>query len=166
MQYGSTLLGMPPHASAKIATGSVASVMGALDSLLADLSALYIKAKNLHWHLSAPQYCVSDRPLEMRRLQVLTAAAGIAERAGRLGGMTSRCLDHIARMQRLLGDAAWLMLPHEMLAELHSDIVALAAYMHDIQAVCDDLARVGPDDGKMDEAEQQVWRIADAARRV
>ena len=160
-----TTLDAPPLASARIAAGSITSVTGALDSLLVDLSHLYLKARNLHWHLTVT-HRVSDRPLDERCLGVLAAVDAIAMRTRQLGGMALRCLEHIARMQRLLGDAAWLTLPHDMLSELHEEILSPAGDMHDVQAACAQMAEADLKPGSMSEAERRGRRLLDAARRA
>lgn len=154
------------QASKMIGPASVTSVTVALDSLLADLAALHIKAKELQWRLSAPPYRGSQQPRDDRTLRILAAAEGVAARTRKIGGMALRCLDHMARMQRLLGDAAWLMLPHGLLAELHEDIILLAAYIHDLPALCGDAAETGLEDGSVIDAERQGQRLTDAARRA
>src|SRR5919108_771686 len=39
-----------------ITAGSVTAIAGALNALLADVFALYLKTKNFHWHMSGPHF--------------------------------------------------------------------------------------------------------------
>jgi starvation-inducible DNA-binding protein len=41
---------------------AVPEISGALNILLADMFALYLKTKNFHWHMSGPDHAAVDRP--------------------------------------------------------------------------------------------------------
>ena len=39
-----------------LSRNAVGNITGALNALLADVFALYLKTKNFHWHMSGPQF--------------------------------------------------------------------------------------------------------------
>jgi len=43
---------------ADLATNAARSVADALNAILADSFALYLKTKNFHWHVSAPTFAI------------------------------------------------------------------------------------------------------------
>src|SRR6184192_2678795 len=70
---------------------------GALNVLLADLFALYLKTKNFHWHVSGPHFRDYHLLLDEQADQIFAATDPIAERARKIGGTTLRSIGHIAR---------------------------------------------------------------------
>jgi starvation-inducible DNA-binding protein len=142
--------------------------MTALNALLTDLSSLYARAKAVHWHLSGPYFRDHRLPPDERTLRILAAMDAIASRTRKLGGTVLGCLAHIDRLRHLVGDEADLVLPHRMLGELHEDMMALAAYMHDVDAL--NGAQAGRTATSrleiwLDDAEQRGRRLVEAARR-
>ncbi|MGH6880100.1 hypothetical protein [Hypericibacter sp.] len=138
-----------------------------LNALLEDLSTLYARAKTVHWHLSGPYFRDHRLPQDERTLRILAAMDAIADRTRKLGGAVLGCLDHIDRLRHLVGDDADLVLPHRMLTELHEDMVALAVYMHDVdalQAAPSGRAAASPLEIWMDGAEARGRRLVEAAR--
>jgi starvation-inducible DNA-binding protein len=58
----------------------------ALNILLADLFALYVKTKNFHWHVTAPHFRDYHLLLDEQAAQILGSADTIAERVRKIGG--------------------------------------------------------------------------------
>ena len=44
----------PLHTPTDLKSNAVVEISGALNTLLADMFALYLKTKNFHWHVSGP----------------------------------------------------------------------------------------------------------------
>src|SRR5260370_12954093 len=77
-------------------------ISGALNALLADFFALYLKTKNFHWHVSGPHFRDYHLLLDEQADQIYAATDPIAERVRKLGRTTLRSIGHIARLQRVL----------------------------------------------------------------
>ena len=59
---------------------------GALNALLADFFALYLKTKNFHWHVSGPHFRDYHLLLDEQGDQLYATTDPIAERVRKLGG--------------------------------------------------------------------------------
>src|SRR3989442_6378889 len=77
-------------------------IAGALNALLADLFALYMKTKNFHWHVSGPHFRDYHLLLDEQADQIYAITDPVAERVRKLGGTTLRSIADIARRKRLL----------------------------------------------------------------
>src|SRR5258706_14054782 len=93
----------------------------ALNVLLADVFALYLKTKNFHWHVSGPHFRDFPLLLDEQADQIYATADPIAERVRKIGGTTLRSIGHIARLQKVLDNDAEYVTPLDMLAELRED---------------------------------------------
>src|SRR4029077_3215484 len=93
-------------------------IAGAMNAILADVFALYIKTKNFHWHLSGPHFRDYHLLFDEQDDQIFAMADPIAERVRKVGGTTLRSIGQIARMQRFLDNDAEYVEPSDMLAEL------------------------------------------------
>src|SRR2546428_10631022 len=111
-------------------------ISGALNLLLADLFALYLKTKNFHWHVSGPHFRDYHLLLDEQAEQIFAATDDIAERVRKIGGTTLRSIGHIGRLQRVLDNDADLVPPLDMLAELRDDNKQLTASLREAHAIC------------------------------
>src|SRR6202163_1879113 len=102
-------------------------IAGAMNAVLADVYALYLKTKNLHWHMSGPHFRDYHLLLDEQADQLYAMTDPIAERVRKLGGLTIRSIGHIARNQRLSDNDAEYVEPSDMLAELREDNKTLVA---------------------------------------
>jgi len=75
-------------------------ISGAMNAILADVFALYLKTKNFHWHLSGPHFRDYHLLFDEQGDQLFAMTDPIAERIRKLGGTTVRSIGHIARLQR------------------------------------------------------------------
>lgn len=147
---------------------AAAEVSGALNMLLADVFALYLKTKNFHWHISGPHFRDYHLLLEEHAAQLFAMTDVIAERVRKIGGTTLRSVGDIKRMQRLSDNDAHYVTPLDMLAELRDDNMRLAASMRETHGLCDghnDVATVSFLEMWIDEAEKRIWFLYEAARR-
>src|SRR5258706_16243881 len=80
---------------------AVPEISSALNTVLADMFALYLKTKNFHWHVSGPHFRDYHLLLDEQSGQILAATDAIAERVRKIGGTTLRSIGHIARLQRI-----------------------------------------------------------------
>ncbi len=143
-------------------------IAGALNTLLADMFALYFKTKNFHWHVSGPHFRDYHLLLDEQSAQIFATTDTIAERVRKVGGTTLRSVGHIARLQRVADNEADYVSPLDMLAELRDDNVQLTAHMRAAHGVCDergDVATASLLEVWIDEAEQRTWYLFEASRR-
>ena len=104
---------------------SVRSVAEALNAVLADSYALYLKTKNFHWHVTGPHFRDYHLMLDEQAAQILGTTDAIAERVRKIGGTTLTSIGHIARLQRIEDNNADYVSARDMLTELHRDNLML-----------------------------------------
>jgi len=149
-------------------SNAVQDISGALNILLADMFALYLKTKNFHWHVSGPHFRDYHLLLDEQAEQIFTTTDAIAERVRKIGGTTLRSIGHISRLQRVLDNDADFVTPLDMLAELRDDNKQLAASLRETHGLCDeegDVASASLLEIWIDEAERRTWFLFEAARR-
>jgi starvation-inducible DNA-binding protein len=143
-------------------------VAAALNLLLADAFALYIKTKNFHWHMSGPHFRDYHLLLDEQGDQIFAMTDPLAERVRKLGGTTLRSIGQIARMQRVSDNDAEYVTAQDMLAELRDDNKQLVAAMREAHGVCDengDVAGASLIEVWIDETERRTWFLFEATRR-
>src|SRR5262249_1023206 len=96
-------------------------ISGAMNAILADVFALYVKTKNFHWHLSGPHFRDYHLMFDEQADQIFAMTDPIAERIRKIGGATIKSIGQIAREQRILDNDADYVDPEDMLAELCED---------------------------------------------
>src|SRR5262249_10651178 len=101
-------------------------ISAAMNALLADAFALYVKTKNFHWHLSGPHFRDYHLMFDEQAEQIFAMTDPIAERVRKIGGLTIKSIGQIAHLQRVQDNEADYVDPEDMLAELGEDNRALA----------------------------------------
>src|SRR2546423_14542927 len=96
-------------------------ISGAMNAILADVFALYLKTKNFHWHMSGHHFRDYHLLLDEHAEQLFAMTDPIAERVRKLGGLTIKSISHISRLQRVLDNDADYVDPLDMIAELADD---------------------------------------------
>jgi starvation-inducible DNA-binding protein len=143
-------------------------VSGAMNAILADVFALYLKTKNFHWHMSGPHFRDYHLLLDEHADQLFAMTDPIAERVRKIGGVTLRSIGQISQLQRLSDNDADYVEPSDMLAELREDNKTLAASLREAHNVCEehrDLATASQIEVWIDETERRTWFLFEAARR-
>jgi starvation-inducible DNA-binding protein len=146
---------------------AVKNISGALNVLLADVFALYMKTKNFHWHMSGPHFRDYHLLLDEHGDQIFAMTDAIAERVRKLGGVTIHSIGHIGRLQRLGDNDAEYVDPSDMLAELREDNRALLASMREAHNLCDeedDVATASLLEVWIDETERHIWFLLEIGR--
>ena len=143
-------------------------IAGAMNAILADVFALYLKTKNFHWHLSGPHFRDYHLLFDEQADQLYAMTDPIAERIRKVGGTTLRSIGHIVRIQRVLDNDAEYVEPEDMLAELREDNKTLAARLREVHDVCDkhrDIATASLIEVWIDETERRTWFLFEVGRR-
>src|SRR5213595_3364969 len=71
---------------------AVDKISAALNALLADAFALYLKTKNFHWHVSGPHFRDYHLLLDEQADQLYATTDVIAERVRKIGGLTLKSI--------------------------------------------------------------------------
>ena len=159
----------PLHTRSDLTPKAVRDLSGALNTLLADMFALYLKTKNFHWHISGPHFRDHHQLLDEQGEQIFATTDAIAERVRKIGGTTLRSIGHITRLQRVLDNDANFVTPMDMLAELRDDNKQLTASMREVHGLCDehgDVAGASLLENWIEEAERRTWFLFEATRAV
>src|SRR5579863_406823 len=117
----------PLHTPTDLGSKATLDISAALNLLLADLFALYLKTKNFHWHMSGPHFRDYHLLLDEHADQIYAMTDPIAERIRKVGGTTLRSIGHISRLQRIKDNDAEYVDAQDMLAELREDNQSLTA---------------------------------------
>src|SRR6266851_2984985 len=142
-------------------------IAGAMNAILADVFALYLKTKNFHWHMSGPHFRDYHLLLDEQGDQLFAMTDPIAERIRKIGGLTIKSIGHISRLQRVLDNDAEYVDPPDMIAELAEDNKALAARLREAHNVCEehrDVATTSLIEVWIDETERRTWFLSEIKR--
>ena len=146
---------------------AVKNISGALNALLADVFALYVKTKNFHWHMSGPHFRDYHLLLDEQADQIFAMTDAIAERVRKIGRPTIRSIAHIGRLQRISDNDADYVDPLDMLAELREDNRVILASMPQAHDLCDeenDVATASVLETWIDETERRIWFLFETGR--
>ena len=151
-----------------IGADAARDVTGALNGILADVFALYLKTKNFHWHMSGPHFRDYHRLLDEHGDQIFAMTDAIAERVRKVGGSTIKSIGQVSRIQRIADNNADFVEPSDMLAELREDNQALTSWLREAHSVCDERGDVGTAsliEQWIDETEGRSWFLFEAGGR-
>ncbi len=160
-------------ADSKLATptdlksNQVKSVAEALNGLLADSYALYLKTKNFHWHVSGPHFRDYHLLFDEQAAAILLTTDEIAERVRKIGGTTLRSIRDISRRQSLCDNDKDFVSAKDMLKELRDDNLATVEKLREAKDLADeakDNATSAVIDEWTDAAEKRAWFLFEAAQ--
>jgi starvation-inducible DNA-binding protein len=150
-----------------LASNAVKDLSAALNLLLADMFALYMKTKNFHWHMSGSHFRDYHLLLDEQADQIFATTDAIAERVRKIGRTTLRSIGHVGRIQRVLDNDADFITPLDMLAELRDDNKQLVVTLREAHGLCDehgDVASASLLEIWIDEAERRTWFLFEVTR--
>jgi starvation-inducible DNA-binding protein len=149
-------LATPNHLEAKGRQEIIAS----LNPLVADAFALYIKAKNFHWHASGPHFRDYHLLFDEQADQIFAMIDILAERVRKLGGLTIHSTGEATRLQRIKDSDEEFLEPQKMLQQLMADNQDYALYLNRAHHVCEkhkDVATCSILEIFIDETERRIW---------
>jgi starvation-inducible DNA-binding protein len=158
----------PLETRTDLSHAAVKDITAAMNAILADVFALYVKTKNFHWHMSGPHFRDYHLLLDEGADQLFAMTDPIAERVRKIGGLTLRSIGQIARTQRVPDNDAEYVEPLDMIAELAEDNRTLAARLREAHNVCDehrDVATTSLIEVWIDETERRAWFLFETTRR-
>lgn len=148
---------------------SARAVAKALNGLLADAFALYLKTKNFHWHISGPHFRDYHLMLDEQADQIFATTDPLAERVRKIGGKTLRSIGNVAKVQSLKDNDEEFVAPRDMLLELMEDNKKVAHAMRAAHKLCDDhddVATASILEVYIDETERRTWFLFEASRET
>ena len=161
------IVAAPLDTPTDLSEDAVREISAALNGLLADTFALYVKTKNFHWHVSGPHFRDYHVLLDEQAAQIEASIDVLAERVRKIGGTTIRSIGHIAKLQRIHDNDDEIVLPGDMLAELMADNKAQIENMRKAHKLADeheDVATASLLEVFIDEAEKRCWFLFEASR--
>ena len=138
----------------------VERVSDAINPLVADALALYVKTKNYHWHLSGARFRDLHLLFDEQAAAIFTMVDALAERVRRIGGTTIRSVGHVAKLQTIEDDDESFVSPDEMLRRLLIDNKDFAARQRAAHQVCEDandVATASLLEDTINETERHTW---------
>ena len=146
----------------------VNKISSALNTLLADAFALYLKTKNFHWHVSGRHFRDYHLMLDEQSEQIFATTDPLAERVRKIGQKTLHSIGEINGMTRVKNNDADFVSPLDMLRELMDDNKAMATNLRKAHEVCDehkDVATASLLEVYIDETERRTWFLFEATRQ-
>ena len=144
---------------------AVDKISAALNTLLADAFALYVKTKNFHWHVSGRHFRDYHLLLDQQSDDIFATTDQLAERVRKLGGTTLRS---IGKLQTIQDNDESFVPPRQMLRELMEDNKQVAAAMRKAHKLADDhedSGTAGLLETFIDETERRTWFLFEASRQ-
>jgi starvation-inducible DNA-binding protein len=148
---------------------AVREISDAVNGVLADSFALYLKTKNFHWHVSGPHFRDYHLLLDEQGEQIFGTTDELAERVRKIGGTTLRSIGHIGKLQSIADNDETFVTPLDMLRELMNDNKAVVKAMraaHEVADKHDDVGTTSLLETFIDAAERRVWFLFEAGRRA
>jgi starvation-inducible DNA-binding protein len=159
---GFTVPTVPPQlaTSTDLKPDDVRSIAQAVNPLIADAFALYVKTKNFHWHLAGPHFRDYHLLFDEQAAPILESVDVLAERVRKIGGTTIRSIGQIAGLQTIPDDDDELVPSTEMIRRLLADNRHMAEQQRKAIEVCD--SRGDTPTGNilqeiLDQTERRIW---------
>ncbi len=139
---------------------STTAMVSAINGLLADHFALYVKTKNFHWHVKGPRFRDLHVLFDEQAIEIRDQIDAIGERARKLGGDTITSIGMIAQHTQVKNQDTTTLTAEDMITELRDDnatMVSRLKAMKDTAEQAGDNATDGLIDDWTDMAEERVW---------
>ena len=144
------------------------ALITALNGALADHLALYVKAKNFHWHVSGPRFRDLHLLFDEQAQQINDLVDIIGERVRKNAAGTITPIGAIASQTRISDQDDATLGPDAMVAELRDDNLKLLEQLREVKQTSEeagDFATNGLVDDWIDEAEERVWFLAEILKK-
>jgi starvation-inducible DNA-binding protein len=148
---------------------AVDEISAALNGILADAFALYMKTKNFHWHVSGPHFRDYHLLFDEQAAEIFATTDEIAERVRKIGGTTLRSVAHIGKLQTIADNDDAFVPANDMLRELMNDNKAVVKAMrtaHEIADKHEDSATASLLENFIDAAEKRTWFLFESSRNA
>jgi starvation-inducible DNA-binding protein len=145
----------------------VLAVVEAVNPLIADAYALYVKTKNYHWHLASSHFRDYHLLLDEQAESIFASIDPLAERVRRIGGATIRSISHINQLQTILDDNASFVSPLEMVQRLLDDNRHIAEHQRAAIEICEgsrDTPTANLLQELLDQTEKRIWFLYETSQ--
>ena len=146
---------------------AVPEIAEALNGLVADAFALYLKTKNFHWHVSGPHFRDYHLLFDEQAAEIYATTDELAERVRKLGARTVHSISEIAKLQTIKDNNKDFVSPADMLMELMADnktVIKAMRAAHEVADSHDDVATASILENFIDAAEKRNWFLFEASR--
>jgi starvation-inducible DNA-binding protein len=136
------------------------AVVEAVNPLIADSYALYLKTKNYHWHLASSHFRDYHLLFDEQADSILASVDPMAERIRRIGGTTIRSISHISQLQMIADDNEDFVRPPDMVQHLLQDNRHMAERQRAAIEVCEenrDTPTANLLQEILDQTEKRIW---------
>jgi starvation-inducible DNA-binding protein len=143
------------------------AVIDAVNPLIADAFAMYLKTKNFHWHLSGPHFREYHLLFDEHATQIIASIDLMAEQVRRIGGTTIRSISQISQLQTIQDDNADFVPAEEMIQRLMRDTLHIAEIIRAAIAICDksrDSATSNLLQSILDDTERRKWFLFETSQ--
>src|ERR1700744_2466163 len=147
---------------------AVQKISAAVNPLIADAFALYLKTKNFHWHISGRHFRDYHLMLAEQGEAIFAQIDDLAERIRKIGGTTMRSIGQVAKQMTIEDNDEAYVPPREMLRELMEDNKKTVVNMRKAHEVADkynDSATTSILENFIDAAERRTWFLFEATRQ-
>jgi starvation-inducible DNA-binding protein len=148
---------------------AVAEITKALNGILADSFALYLKTKNFHWHVSGPHFRSYHLLFDEQAAEIFATTDEIAERIRKIGGTTLRSIGDVGKHQSIVDNDEDFVAAGDMVRELMNDNKRVAAAMRKAHKIADeheDVATASLLENYIDATEKRTWFLFESARKA
>src|SRR5437899_10471669 len=138
----------------------VRAIADAVNPLIADAFALYVKTKNFHWHLAGPRFRDYHLLFDEHAAAIFESIDVLAERVRKIGGTTLRSIGHIGRLQWIPDDDDDYVPASEMMRRLRGDNQRMAERQRAAIRLCDSHADTPTGNllqDILDQTERRTW---------
>jgi starvation-inducible DNA-binding protein len=152
----------------ELTKGEVSAVVAAVNPLIADAFALYVKTKNFHWHASGSHFRDYHLLFDEQADAIFDSIDVLAERVRKLGGTTIRSIGDISHRQTIADDDDAFVPPQAMVERLLADNRHIAEQQRAAITVCDE-HRDSPTGNilqdLLDQTERRIWFLFEISRQ-
>jgi starvation-inducible DNA-binding protein len=145
----------------------VQAVVEAVNPLIADSYAIYLKTKNYHWHLASSHFRDYHLLFDEQADSILASVDPMAERVRRIGGTTIRSISHIGQLQTIADDNEDLVRPPDMVQHLLQDNRHMAERQRAAIEVCEenrDTPTANLLQEILDQTEKRIWFLFEVSQ--
>jgi starvation-inducible DNA-binding protein len=138
----------------------VQAVVEAINPIIADSYALYVKTKNYHWHLAGSHFRDYHLLFDEQADAIFGSIDPLAERMRRIGATTIRSISHIGELQTIEDDNDDFVPPENMIQNLIADNRHIAEAQRAAIEICDknrDTVTGNLLQEILDETEKRIW---------
>ena len=146
---------------------AVQAIVAAVNPIIADSFALYVKTKNFHWHLSGSHFYSYHELFDEQATEILEGIDPLAERLRKIGGATIRSISHISQEQTIADDNDEYVPAREMVNRLLANNQRVAENQQKAIDLTDEKDDAPTNDllqTLLDETQRRIWFLFELAQ--